>query len=632
MKDNKEEQNIEQNEEQTTTEIPEDTFDPVNLRKPDILDEEKTEIKERKSSLTIAIISVIIIMASLVVITFNVIDIRLNELSKALSVISKAQEGNKSLHMLVRYFQATQKISATTQQDDENNNLTEVAMATVLPDVDFNKLNKEIETPSYIDEVTYTILDGIRFLIGKSKRKSGDSLLNSPVIQKAYIYERKRDWDNALKLYNDFVKNLIDRLTPEEKAFVDLHLAFCKAQKSEFKPAIADLNGIIKTKLEADNLTTGKNDTQEVAIKLKNILESLLDERERIQKETDLLKKGKEYYDITDYKNTIITLELFKNTINQYEKYKEPQIRQNAIERADFYLARAYEELGKSDKSAKIYTKLIKKNSKYSEKASQRMIMMGTIYNSKSKIVKNYVKKQNNDKNSFLNKVKRITQTENELKKTHNTADSKNFASTPRPTNILKQVTKSVTNVKTFTTSASTKTGVTKNITKQKQVKQVKIQKATTNTPKAPTPKPKVVAPKPAPKPKVKAPAPKPKVKTPAPKPKVKAPAPKPAPVLDNKMASITKLEQAERKIVKIKKTTKAVSVMEMEIRKKSNRIKGTKNFKKDFIYGIKKSESPNTKGYSIIGKGKKINVIVPRESTKEIIKDIPIKDLKESK
>ena len=642
----------------------EESFDTVNpefFKKKDNL-ELNSNNKEKKSSrkygLTLAIISVVFLIISLSSITFNVINIRLDELTKILGYISKAQEGNRSLHMLVRYFQVTQRLSSVGEEDEMNNNLSEVAMASVLPQVDFKKLEKKIEEDSLFDDITNAIIDGIRFMIGKSARSVNDSLLDNPRIQQAYIEERGRKWDSALDLYMNFMKEYKEALSPEEKAFLELHIAFCNAQKSLFSDAIVFLDGIIAADLVSDNMQTGKNDTQEVAVKLKNILEGLLEEQKKIKNEKDLLIKGISFYKIADYVHSIETLRNFKKNIDSDSFYSSSkELKRNALDEADYYIARALEELGKMDEAAKTYNKLIEKKSSFAARSMQRVVINKEVYKSNDKnLMKAFRSIEKKDKD-FLQQVRQIARTEQDTQRGNK---ANNYSSMPKTStpNILKNINKTITNVNTFSSNTGSKANVTKNIATQKQTSTAKIQQAkesgknigsasnqkVANTTPTPAPKPKIT--KPAPTPKTTAPKPAPvkreatKTKAPAPKPRpnpTPAPTPKPtapkaAPTSLNKVSKITRMEKASEKIIRTEKMR--VTEINMSTNgNNSNNINLTE-VKSDIILGVTKSIGPSMKGVqSIDDPGTRI--LIPKRDAKDVIRDIPIdkiKNIKDSK
>jgi len=638
------------------------SVNPEYLKKSNNLNDanDNNKPKDKKIGLTIAIIGVILIMLSLTAITFNVINIRLSELTQVLGLISKAQEGNKSLHMLVRYFQVTQRLSSVGEEDEENNNLAEVAMATVLPNVDYEKeLNKKVEDPSLLDAVTHKIIVGIRFLIGKNERATGESILDNPLIQQAYVSERGRLWDKSLQLYMNFIKENMESLSLEEKAFLELHIAYCNAQKSEFKSAIAYLDGIEKADLKPDNMTTGKNDTQEVAIKLKNILEGLLIEQEKINKETDLLVKGESYFNIADYINSISTLETFKSTINKFEFYNStPQIRKEALEQADYYIARSLEELGKLDKAAKIYDKLIKNESTFANRAMQRVIINKEVYKTQNQTLTTTFKKIQKDKKNddFLKQVTQLTRTEQDVKKGakgQSIPSSSSMRTARSPSTLINKFsTKVISNVNSFTNTTKSAAAVTSNINTQKAKSEVKIQQAAqtgkstggatalkkTAEVKMAPPTPKVAPPTPKPTTAVKPPTPKvekPKPPRAAPaikEPKVQTPnvsVPTQQPQITMKdLNKVTRLETKTETIAKEEKIDVIEVKLDMEKPKKTSLsepiIDGT------FI-GLEKSEGPVMKGIQTFD-DPDIKLLIPKRKANEVTRSIPVDKIKEAK
>lgn len=361
-----------------------------------------TSVKTKEKSITVLMIILVLIIGIGGLMIKKFVDVRLGEVNSNLSLVSRAFEGNRSLHILVKYFMILQKSDRNEEntQDYMQEAALQLNINTEIANQQNNQTEEELTIWGMLDKgleiVAQSLINVVRFVMMKEKEDTLSTLYDDERLQEAYIKERRRKFEQALSIYEDLLKS--DEMR-DLTSYLLVHIGFCQAQLSKYDEAIASLQQVV-------DKYPGTEDAK-VSEKLLNILTGLKEQYEMLEdSDLDELEKAKRYYFLGNYSTTITLLEEY--------------LRNNAdTEEARFYLARAKEEIGSTQEALDIYTELARGTSEYSVNALNRIALTGTIYrDEESPDVKTLLEEINpqidEENQNFVNELMNLSETMNQ--------------------------------------------------------------------------------------------------------------------------------------------------------------------------------------------------------------------------
>ncbi len=358
----------------------------------------KLKIKNiRRFTLSMSIGFITAILLFFGYVAYVIFDVRMDQLNNDIKLVAKVQEGNKSLHMLVKYTLIKKR--ARKQDEGQSDYLLEASSELALPEIYEETEEEKKKETSWIREASLSTIQFVNTIVGVEQMKVGGVSPDNIILQNAYVKERNRKYNDAISLYQKYRERKATGLSQSENNFIKLHVAFCHAQLGKFEKAIGILDNVISSYEDKGDTD---NETLTVANQLVVIIKEFAQRESEVDQTDDLFEKGKQYYFLSRYDKSIITLGQFI-TAEQEDKDK--------LIAGMFYLARSYEETGNPTKAAELYERIrqIDPNSKYAKNSTQRALVMGTIYNDKNeevkKIIDNVKKGSNYTDLDFLEKV-----------------------------------------------------------------------------------------------------------------------------------------------------------------------------------------------------------------------------------
>lgn len=239
-------------------------------------EEYKKKLKGGSAGLIIAIVIITIVMGFFAFITWSVIDIRSSEINNISDMISKSQQGNRSLHMLVKFNSILEKLENPQRVETIQDITKELITNYSIPIESIESEEKETKQ-RFMEPFTRTIIAFIDSLLGIQNTASGKGFTDSIILRKAYIEERNSNFKESINLFNQFLEenpNVDNNL----KADIYLHIGYINALQNVFNEAYKYFNLVIE-------LANPDSDTYYVASEIKSILERIEERREANEKD-----------------------------------------------------------------------------------------------------------------------------------------------------------------------------------------------------------------------------------------------------------------------------------------------------------------------------------------------------------
>ncbi|MFW5799893.1 MAG: tetratricopeptide repeat protein [Spirochaetota bacterium] len=255
--------------------------------------EKSTEVDSGSKGLVIAIIVIIFIITFFVFITWSVINIRSREIGDISNLISKSQQGNRSLHMLVKFYQKYQRLQNMGESDAKGDLTQEVLFSSVIDSESIEDIETK-EEEIFLEPMVREIIKFIDGILGIESSNT-KNLYNDILLRKAYLEERNRNYDKAIDIFKEFLDNntlIGDSL----KADIYLHIGFNYAVQNKNQQASEYFNQIYE-------LVNEDTDTYKTAVKIETVMKELIKEQKELKKEEEKLVNVGEDFNLDEFLN-----------------------------------------------------------------------------------------------------------------------------------------------------------------------------------------------------------------------------------------------------------------------------------------------------------------------------------------
>ncbi len=301
--------------------------------------------------LIVAIIIILIIISFFGFITWSVIEIRSQEIDDISNLISKSQQGNRSLHMLVKFFQIYENLKNKEQTNE--NTTQELIYNTTIPIESIQNIDQD-KQEQFFEPFVKEIIKFIDGLLGIENNVS-KNFYNDILLRQAYIKERNRLYSESIEYFQQFLQENTG-IGDSLKADIFLHIGFNHAVQNNFEQARNSFREVYR-------LTDENSDTHKTAIRIEAIMNKLekaqLENEKRIEelKSDDELNIDKliatynSLINTNDY-NRIISLapEFINKNLNKVEEETPLEDKWRIANSAVYYYwGRALEEQGGED-------------------------------------------------------------------------------------------------------------------------------------------------------------------------------------------------------------------------------------------------------------------------------------------
>ncbi len=294
----------------------------------------------------------------------GLVEIRMREIDYLLGRAASEQEVSQALGILAKYELIKRRIEQGEQS--VGNYELEAQIQSVMSGDRLEQL--EENEKARLVPVRF-VLNGIRFLLGKKiiNPVGENKLLH--VLEVAYFWERIRRYPDAVAIYNDVLA--MPALTPEMRAAVLLHKAFCHSMLSEYEIAKQIYERVINQYPDTESGI--------LAWKLLDFIDAMQVKREEVKAEKlTNFDRAKQYYLLMDY----------RNSVKYYSRYLENA--GSVMKKAEgrYFKGRSHEELGEAEEAIAEYRRVIKmgSNKKWAREANRRMLMLGEFYEQKEQV------------------------------------------------------------------------------------------------------------------------------------------------------------------------------------------------------------------------------------------------------
>jgi TonB family protein len=293
----------------------------------------------------------------------GLVEIRLQEIDYLLGRAASEQEVSQALGILAKYELIKRRIEQGEQS--VGNYELEAKIQSLISGDRLEQMEKRDKT--YLAPVRF-VLNGIRLVLGKQIiNPTGENKLLH-VLEIGYFWERIRRYPDAIKVYNDVLA--MPAITPEIRAAVLLHKAFCHSMLSEYETAKGIYERVINQYPETESGV--------LAWKLLEFIDAMELKRQKVQAQTlTHIERAKQYYLLMDY----------RNSVKYYSRFLQSAPASREAE-ARFFKGRSHEELGESDEAIAEYRRVIKEyaGQRWAREANRRMLMLGEFYEQKKQI------------------------------------------------------------------------------------------------------------------------------------------------------------------------------------------------------------------------------------------------------
>jgi len=251
-----------------------------------------------------------------------------------------------------------------------------------------------------------------RFFVGIIRTIMGKpwSLISKPIekhdeLEKAYLYEISRRYEQSIQVYEQLVKQKKYK-DSSIKDYIQLHLAYCYTMLGQYSYSKSIYLSLLNS--------AGKKEIRELAL---NLLDFLIYSEKKLALllKTGLtsLTRAERLYYYRDFKKA-------QKLLKKYVKNKRAYNRQKAV----YLLGRCEEEQGQLKKALMTYTEviLIRDNTFWAKMANRRLFIIGKFYR-KNKKLTSFAKKKSSSyhDDAFFKKVdaivKAVPETENTNKR-----------------------------------------------------------------------------------------------------------------------------------------------------------------------------------------------------------------------
>ncbi len=372
----------------------------VNFKKPhqnvqEIKATDKDVSKQKEGGLTVFIVIIVAFIIVFFILVTNFVNIRMKEINTSLNYISKVQEGNQSIHMLLKYFQILKKTKNIGKEGVEE----EVVDPLEGRKISFSSSEDEkIVKEGILDKMTRYLINGIRFFMGKKGRNQNKSFLEDRQLREAYAYELQQKYTAALEIYDGILPTAENQ--PKLKSYLLLHTAFCTAAQGgnkiqdgidQFKELLEYNNSLPKDERDKDSV--------KIALQLLSLLNEIKKRIESVKGEKDLLKRGRLLINLTQFQEGVETLNQF---VSQESRDHD---------QAYYYMGTASEGIGDYERASEVYKRVVNdfKGSQWANYASIRiadLIDRGLIEEDEE--IENII--EENVDEETLNEIKSISQ------------------------------------------------------------------------------------------------------------------------------------------------------------------------------------------------------------------------------
>ncbi len=296
-------------------------------------------------------------------------DLRIRELQINLQRIGEENSASKSLSLLAQYNKFKTLALNFEREENTKDYLSEVKLLATTFSI-YSKKDEHQKT--FLESLILSMVNGISFLIQAKPIQEIYQNKGTSLIDIGFFYQRKKQFEKAIIAYTSALSFF--RTDKHKRAFIRLHRGFCFALLNRHRQALKDY--------ERATILDTYHEVGITAEILSGFLKKLKGKTEKMKNFPVSAQKGKKYYKLMSFKKAI-------KTFNQIEKNKK------AGQKVYFYRARTYEEMGETKKAIKDYEKTIKlnTNSNYAKKSYQRLYILGTYYESNTKIKKKSEKK-----------------------------------------------------------------------------------------------------------------------------------------------------------------------------------------------------------------------------------------------
>lgn len=315
----------------------------------------------------LAIPSIILLVGFTAILNKDLIEIRLDELNYQLGQAAEIEDAANTLSIVSKYELIKRRIE--NGESEVENYTFEAKMQTLTSKEQF-PAGVDIDTEYNNLPLARLILRGLRFTLGKANINPVQEKEMYDLLETAYYHERRRDYSEAIKRYDQVV--LAEKeIKPEVHAAILLHKGFCYSMLNEYEEAKQIFELIISKYPDTD--------AGILAWKLLDFLVAMEKKREMLEKEElSAFAGGKQCYFLMDYNGSITLFsEFLKREPNNPEATE-----------ARYYKGRSHEELGKIEEALTEYNMVIvlDENHKWALESNRRLFMIGEFYKEEPQI------------------------------------------------------------------------------------------------------------------------------------------------------------------------------------------------------------------------------------------------------
>lgn len=213
----------------------------------------------------------------------------------------------------------------------------------------------------WLEPVAVSVINLMALATGTDPYRISTGIKKERLLQAAYIYERKRMFEQAADVYKKVLAGY--SLAASEEGYIKLHLGFCLALLSDTSDAVKHLEWVTLKLPESEMAVT--------AFLLIQYITEFDRRLRKIEQMPESVEKGESFYEIMAYTRAIETM----------SKLKAPETLQQS-QSLYFYRGRSYEETGDVAKAVADYTRVIdlKADSDLGIAANRRLYMLSTFY------------------------------------------------------------------------------------------------------------------------------------------------------------------------------------------------------------------------------------------------------------
>jgi len=309
--------------------------------------------------------AVLPILVLSIFINSSVVSYRLRELDRDLNAAARTQKENRNLAMIAQYDLLKNRMHK--EREDDTDYKREAELQTLASQ---DNVVGQI-TLTFMDPIAALAIRGIRFLMGKEAESDIIAVSENNILQGAYLYERKRQYRKAIKLYEDLLKQ---NSSKSLKSDILLHMGFCNTLIGQFDLARLLLREVIES-------FSGTNEALVAArlyLKLEIIDLARLNESNRVRETRNPFLKAKSLFRQLRYRDAVRELqELLRKNPGHNEK-------QEVL----FLMGRSFEEMGNHKNALLAYQGLLENRRKgpWTKRAYQRSLMIASFYQKDSRI------------------------------------------------------------------------------------------------------------------------------------------------------------------------------------------------------------------------------------------------------